>query len=101
MFTCSELDGSAIHSGINVIETHPKPDMRLARAYLNIVKQYRTSINTYISRFEHFLNAEKEISEEKQLFGSNISSKNFPTRKNVTGAEKFQEEIYPNYLFCS
>ena len=44
--------------------------MRLARAYLNIVKQYRTSINTYISRFEHLLNAEKDISEEKQLFGS-------------------------------
>ena len=95
VFTCSELDGAAIHSGINVIETHPKPDMRLARAYLNIVKQYRTSINTYISRFEHLLNAEKDISEEKQLFGSNISSKNFADPKKRYWCRKISGRDIP------
>ncbi|MGN0666306.1 MAG: hypothetical protein ACI4KF_07250 [Huintestinicola sp.] len=71
-----ELGAAAIHSGIHIIENHPKPNKNMSRAYSNILKKYRTSINTYNSRFDQLLKADREYFEDKQLFGSGISSKN-------------------------
>ncbi|MGN0691346.1 MAG: hypothetical protein ACI4K7_03250 [Oscillospiraceae bacterium] len=71
-----ELGAAAMHSGIHIIENHPKPDKNMSKSYSNILKKYRTSINTYNSRFEQLLKADREYYEDKQLFGSGISSKN-------------------------
>ncbi len=71
-----ELDAAAMHSGIHIIENHPKPNKNMSRAYSNILKKYRTSINTYNSRFDQLLKADREYFEDKQLFGNGISSRN-------------------------
>lgn len=71
-----ELGAAAMHSGICIIENHPKPNRNMSKAYSNIVKKYRTSINTYNSRFDRLLRADREYFEDKLLFGSGISSKN-------------------------
>lgn len=71
-----EFDAAAIHSGIHILEIHPRPDKNMSRAYSNILKKYRSTINTYNSRFERLLKADREFYEDKQLFGNGISSKN-------------------------
>lgn len=71
-----EVGAAAMHSGITIYENHPKPNKNLAKAYSNILKKYRTAINTYNSRFEQLLKADREFYEDKQLFGNGISSKN-------------------------
>lgn len=95
VFTCPELGGAAMHNGISVVENHPKPNIQLSRAYTNTVRQFRTSINTYISRFERLLNTEKDFTEEKQLFGSSISSKNFSDTKKRYWCRKVTEKDIP------
>ncbi|MGN0606476.1 MAG: hypothetical protein ACI4JM_08135 [Oscillospiraceae bacterium] len=71
-----ELGAAAMHSGIHIIENYPKPNKNMSKAYSNILKKYHTSINTYNSRFDQLLKADREYYEDKQLFGSGISSKN-------------------------
>ena len=71
-----ELGAAAMHSGIHIIENHPNPNKNMSKAYSNILKKYRTSINTYNSRFDQLLKADREYFEDKQLFGNGISSKN-------------------------
>lgn len=71
-----ELGAAAMHSGICIIENHPKPNRNMSRAYSNILKKYRTYINTCNSRFDLLLKADREYYEDKQLFGNGISSKN-------------------------
>lgn len=95
VLTCPELGGAAMHNGISVVENHPKPNIQLSRAYMNTVRQFRTSINTYISRFERLLNTEKDFTEEKQLFGSSISSKNFSDPKKRYWCRKVTEKDIP------
>ncbi len=71
-----DVGASAMHGGITIYENHPKPNRNFAKAYANILKKYRTAINTYNSRFEQLLRADREFYEDKQLFGNGISSKN-------------------------
>ena len=77
----SELGAAAIHNPIHIIENHPKPNKNMSKAYQNILKKYRASINTYNSRFEQLLRADREYYEDKQLFGNGISSKNMGDAK--------------------
>lgn len=72
----SDLGAAAMHSGITIYENHPKPNKNFSKAYSNILKKYGTTINTYNSRFDRLLKADREYYEEKQLFGNGISSKN-------------------------
>ena len=72
----SDLGAAAMHSGITIYENHPKPNKNFSKAYSNILKKYGTTINTYSSRFDRLLKADREYYEEKQLFGNGISSKN-------------------------
>lgn len=70
-----QLGGGHTHKDIEVIETHPRPNLDLRRAYLNIYNRHRAVINTYNSRFAQLLKAKVSVREERRLFGAGISSK--------------------------
>ena len=46
------------------------------KGILEYSEKYRSIINTYNSRFERLLKADREFYEDKQLFSNGISSKN-------------------------
>ncbi|MGN0700643.1 MAG: hypothetical protein ACI4J8_06550 [Oscillospiraceae bacterium] len=96
VLTGSDYGAAAIHSGIRIVQNHPKPNKNLSRAYQNILKQYRTSINKYNSRFERLLKAERECFEDKQLFGNGISSKNLCDVKKRYWYKKTVDEGIPD-----
>ena len=96
VLTGSDYGTAAVHSGIKIVENHPKPNKNLSRAYQNILKQYRTSINKYNSRFERLLKADKEYFEDKQLLGNGISSKNLCDVKKRYWYKKTVDEGIPD-----
>jgi len=70
----TQFDCSRIHKDIEIIETKPKPNLNLRRAYQNIYSKYQININSYNSRFTQLLKARIPVREEKKLFGSGITS---------------------------
>ena len=70
----TQFDCAAVHKNINIIETKPKPNLNLRRAYQNIYSKYHININSYNSRFTQLLKARIPVREEKKLFGSGITS---------------------------
>ena len=70
----TQFDCAAVHKNIEIIETKPKPNLNLRRAYQNIYSKYHININSYNSRFIQLLKARVPIREEKKLFGSGITS---------------------------
>ena len=71
----SQFECAAVHKKIEIIETKPRPNFNLMRAYQNIYNKYSINITTYNSRFTQLLKARVPVREEKRLFGSGISSK--------------------------
>ena len=70
-----QFDCHNIHKGIEIIETKPKPDLYLRKAYQNVYDKYRININSYNSRFSQLLKARIPAREEHRLFGAGISSR--------------------------
>jgi len=70
----TQFDCSRVHKDIEIIETKPKPNLNLRRAYQNIYNKYHININSYNSRFTQLLKARIPVREEKKLFGSGITS---------------------------
>ncbi|MDR3239776.1 MAG: hypothetical protein LBT44_06775 [Clostridiales bacterium] len=78
----TQFDCANIHKGIEIIETKPKPNLNLRKAYQNIYNKYHININSYNSRFAQLLKARIPVRDEKKLFGAGISSRNLAdTRK--------------------
>ncbi len=71
----SQFDCHTIHKGIEIIETKPKPNLNLRKAYQNIYSKYLININSYNSRFTQLLKARIPTREERRLFGGGISSR--------------------------
>lgn len=71
----SQFDCHTIHKGIEIIETKPKPNLNLRKAYQNIYSKYRININSYNSRFTQLLKARIPSRDERKLFGAGISSR--------------------------
>lgn len=69
-----QFDCASIHKNITIIETKPKPNLNLKKAYQNIYNKYHININAYNSRFTQLLKAKIPVREEKRLFGSGITS---------------------------
>ena len=74
-FTGSQYDCSPLHKDIHINENHPKIDMNLRKAYLNIYHKYKINIHSYNSRFVQLLRAKVPSREDKYLFGSGIASR--------------------------
>ncbi|MDR2167358.1 MAG: hypothetical protein LBE35_05865 [Clostridiales bacterium] len=70
-----QFDCSPVHRNIKIIETKPKPNLNLRRAYQNIYNKYKININSYNNRFAQLLRARISVREEKRLFGAGISSR--------------------------
>ena len=70
----AQFDCAAVHKNIEIIETKPKPNLNLRRAYQNIYSKYQVNINSYNNRFTQLLKARVPVREEKKLFGSGITS---------------------------
>ncbi|MCL2099092.1 MAG: hypothetical protein FWH24_01470 [Oscillospiraceae bacterium] len=70
----TQFDCAKVHNEIKIIETKPKPNLNLRRAYQNIYNKYHININSYNSRFTQLLKAKIPVREEKRLFGSGITS---------------------------
>jgi hypothetical protein len=77
----SQFDCHNIHKDIEIIETKPKPNLALRKAYQNIYSKYHVNINSYNSRFAQLLKARVPMREEKKLFGAGISSRNLADTK--------------------
>jgi hypothetical protein len=71
----SQFDCSTVHKNISIIETKPRPNLNLRRAYQNIYGKYQVNIASYNSRFTQLIQAKVPMREEKKLFGSGITSK--------------------------
>jgi hypothetical protein len=71
----TQFDCSTVHKNISIIETKPRPNLNLRRAYQNIYSKYQVNIASYNSRFIQLLKAKIPVREEKKLFGSGITSK--------------------------
>ena len=91
-----EFDCDPIHEHIDIKITNPKINLNLKRAYDNIVNNYRLSINNYVNKIDRILKQHLEQREEKQLFGSGISSKNFSDIKKRYWYKKVEEEQMPD-----
>jgi hypothetical protein len=73
-WSSKQFDCAKVHHDIKIIETKPKPNLNLRRAYQNIYNKYQININSYSSRFTQLLKAKIPVREEKRLFGSGITS---------------------------
>jgi hypothetical protein len=71
----AQFDCHTIHKSIEIIETKPKPNLNLRKAYQNIYTKYRININSYNSRFTQLLKARIPTRDEHKLFGTGISSR--------------------------
>ena len=71
----SQFDCHVIHKDIKIIETKPKPNLNLRKAYQNIYNRYQININSYNSRFIQLFKARIPVREEHKLFGAGISSR--------------------------
>ena len=70
----TQFDCSRMHKDIVIVETRPKPNLNLRRAYQNICSKYQIIINSYNNHFTQLLKARIPFREEKRLFGSGINS---------------------------
>ena len=70
----TQFDCAAVHKNIKIIETKPKPNLNLRRAYQNIYNKYHININSYNSRFTQLLKTRIPTREEKRMFGSGVTS---------------------------
>ena len=73
-WNATQFDCANVHKEIQIIETKPKPNLNLRKAYQNINNKYQININSYNSRFTQLLKARIPVREEKRLFGSGITS---------------------------
>ena len=71
----NSVGASAVHKDIKINENHPKINLNLRKAYLNIYNQYHLNINSYNSRFLQLLRAQVPTRENKYCFGAGIDSK--------------------------
>ncbi|MCL2111107.1 MAG: hypothetical protein FWH32_02415 [Clostridiales bacterium] len=92
----TQFDCANIHKGIKIIETKPKPNLNLRRAYLNIYNKYHVNINSYNSRFVHLLKARVPEREEKRLFGSGIATRRLGDTKKRYWYRKAEEHGIPD-----
>ena len=88
--------GGANHKGVTVHENHPKIDLSLRRSYQNIYSQYQVNINAYSSRFLQLLRLRGEGIEEKQLFGTSVSSRHFGDPKRRYWNRGAEDESTPD-----
>jgi len=70
----TQFDCASVHRDIKIVETKPKPNLNLRRAYQNIFNKYHVNINSYKNKFTQLLKARIPVREEKKLFGSGITS---------------------------
>jgi hypothetical protein len=70
-----QFDCHVMHKDIKIVETKPKPNLNLRKAYQNIYNRYHININSYNSRFTQFLKAKIPARDEHKLFGAGISSR--------------------------
>ena len=73
-WNATQFDCAKVHKDIQIIETKPKPNLNLRKAYQNIYSKYQININSYNNRFTQLLKARIPVREEKKLFGSGITS---------------------------
>lgn len=92
----TQFDCHNIHNGIEIIETKPKPNLSLRKAYQNIYSKYRININSYNSRFTQLLKARVPSREEHKLFGSGISSRHLADTKKRYWYRKDEEFGIPD-----
>jgi hypothetical protein len=77
VFYSNNFDCSNLHRNIELEVIKPKINLNLKRAYQNMVSTYQLVINSYSSQISQYLKINIEEKEEKKLFGSGITSRNF------------------------
>ena len=100
MFVQGSSTGAAVmHNNIKIKVTSPRPDKRLEKSYNDIRSRHIVQINKYKRRFSQLIIAENEFRDEKKLFGSGISSKNFTDTKKRYWYVKHYEQGTPEMSF--
>ncbi|MCL1988480.1 MAG: hypothetical protein FWG64_11015 [Firmicutes bacterium] len=95
-WSATEFDCAILHNDIKIIETKPKPNQNMRRAYQNLCNKYQASINNYNSRFSQLLRAKTDLREEKKIFGSGINSARLADVKKRYWYKKISDEGVPD-----
>ncbi len=95
----SSTGAAVMHNNIRIKVTSPRPDKRLEKSYNDIRSRHIVQINKYKRRFSQLIVAENEFRDEKKLFGSGISSKNFADTKKRYWYVKHYEQGTPEMSF--
>jgi len=90
------FDTAKIHNNIKIIETKPKPNLNLRKAYQNYYDKYRLNINSYNKRFAQLLKARITTREDKKLFGQGIASKRLADVKKRYWYQKVSDQGIPD-----
>jgi len=99
IYEADNFDCSNLHKNIKIEVVKPKINRSLKRAYQNIVTKYQLQINSFSSHISQYLKANIEVTEEKKLFGSGISSKNLSDRKKRYWYKKSIQQGIPDIGF--
>ncbi|MCL2016768.1 MAG: hypothetical protein FWG68_11040 [Defluviitaleaceae bacterium] len=95
-WSATEFDCAVLHNKIKIIETKPKPNQNMRRAYQNLCSKYQASINSYNSRFAQLLRAKTDLREEKKIFGNGINSARLSDTKKRYWYKKISDEGLPD-----
>ncbi len=95
-YSGKDFGDAKLHSKIKIEEDHPKINFNHRKAYQNIFNKYRININSYNAKFVQLLKAMAPMTEEKQLFGSGISSKHMGDPKKRYWVKKVHGMAVPD-----
>lgn len=98
-YTGQELKASAVHKGIKVKVTYPKPNANMKKAYDNIYNKYKLNINSYNAKFSQLLKGNVSSREDKFNFGNGIESKRLGDIKKRYWYRKVQALDIPDIAF--
>ena len=74
IYAGTDFECAGIHKDMTVEVCKPKINLNLRKAYHNIYHRYKINISGYNTRFHRLFRGWMDTREEKQLFGSGISS---------------------------
>ena len=95
-YSGKDYGDSKLHSKIKIEEDHPKINFNHRKAYQNIFNKYRININSYNAKFVQLLKSMAPLTEERQLFGSGISSKHMGDPKKRYWVKKTHGMAVPD-----
>ncbi|VYT62002.1 hypothetical protein [Clostridium tertium] len=97
IFYGKQFDCSALHNKIRINEEKPNVDLNFKKAYENIYKRYKININSYNSKFYQLLKGKISCREERQIFGTGVSSRYLADHRKRYWYKNSESEEIPDF----